>query len=105
VLHWAAGDGRPASLFSGDIVQVVMDRAWVSFMYSYPNFIPERPAVVGRAVELIARYPFERIYGAWWNRIVSTDGAAALRRSAQRYLHYTGSAGPTPPSGRQSDGE
>jgi hypothetical protein len=32
-------DGAGA-LFSGDIIQVVPDRRWVSFMYSYPNLIP-----------------------------------------------------------------
>ncbi len=40
VLHWPSGtDGRGAIL-SGDILQVVQDRRWVSFMYSYPNLIP-----------------------------------------------------------------
>ena len=49
VLHWAGGEGGRGALMSGDIVQVVQDRRWVSFMYSYPNLIPERPAVVRRA--------------------------------------------------------
>jgi hypothetical protein len=90
VLHWSGGADRPAALFSGDIFQVVMDRRWVSFMYSYPNLVPERPSVVRRAVELLEPYPFERIYGAWWGRTVVSDGAASLRRSAVRYLYYTG---------------
>ena len=35
VLHWQQGaDGRGA-LLSGDIIQVVADRQWLSFMYSY----------------------------------------------------------------------
>jgi hypothetical protein len=89
VLHWSAGEDRPAALFSGDIVQVVMDRNWVSFMYSYPNLIPERRSVVRRAVKLLEPYTFERIYGAWWGRVVDSDGAAALSRSADRYLDYT----------------
>lgn len=89
VLHRTAGEGREAALFSGDIFQVVMDRRWVSFMYSYPNLIPERRSVVRRALMLLEPYPFERIYGAWWGRIVGSDGAAALKRSADRYLDYT----------------
>jgi glycine/D-amino acid oxidase-like deaminating enzyme len=40
--------GRGA-LFSGDIVGVARDRRWVSFMRSYPNFVPERPRTVRRA--------------------------------------------------------
>jgi hypothetical protein len=79
---------------SGDIVTVVPDRRWVSFMYSYPNLIPERPAVVRRAVSLLAPYPFARVYGAWWRRVVATDGAAAVERSAQRYLRFTADPGP-----------
>jgi glyoxylase-like metal-dependent hydrolase (beta-lactamase superfamily II) len=88
VLHWADDpDGRGA-LFSGDIFMVVMDRRWVSFMYSVPNFIPERPRVVRRALELIEPFSFERIYGAFRGRVVSADGAEAVRRSAQRYLRF-----------------
>jgi hypothetical protein len=88
VLHWRDGAAGRGALFSGDIVQVVQDRRWVSFMYSYPNFIPERPATVRRALSLLAPYPFDQVYGAWWQRLVYTDGAAAVRRSAERYLRF-----------------
>jgi hypothetical protein len=90
VLHWAGGEGGAGALLSGDIFQVVMDRRYVSFMYSYPNLIPERPDTVRRAVELTEPYPFTRIYGAWWGRIVGAAGKDALRRSTERYLAYTG---------------
>ena len=40
VLHWAQGAGGKGALLSGDIVQVVQDNKSVSFMWSYPNFIP-----------------------------------------------------------------
>jgi hypothetical protein len=93
VLHWAGGPdsagGHGAGvLLSGDIVQVVADRRWVSFMRSFPNFIPERPRVIRRGLSLLEPYPFDRVYGSFWNRIVETDGAAAVRRSAERYLRY-----------------
>lgn len=40
ILHWRAGaDGRGA-LLTGDIATVAMDRRSLSFMYSYPNYIP-----------------------------------------------------------------
>jgi glyoxylase-like metal-dependent hydrolase (beta-lactamase superfamily II) len=86
VLHWAGGEGGAGALLSGDILQVVMDRRWVGFMYSYPNLIPERPEVVRRAVELLDDLPFDAIYGAWWGRNVRGDAKEALRRSADRYL-------------------
>lgn len=88
VLHRAAGPHGPGALFSGDIVQVVMDRRWVSFMYSYPNLIPERPSTVRRLVRMLDPFDFERIYGAWWGRVVDGDGSAVVRRSAERYLRF-----------------
>ncbi len=88
VLHWAGADGGAGALLSGDIATVVQDRRWVSFMYSYPNLIPERPEVIRRALALLEPYPFQRVYGAWWRRVVETDGAAAIQRSAERYLRF-----------------
>ena len=43
-LHWQQGVDGKGALLAGDIIQVVADRQWVSFMYSYPNLIP-LPAV------------------------------------------------------------
>jgi hypothetical protein len=46
---WKDGKG---ALLSGDIVQVVMDNKSVSFMWSFPNFIPlSAPRVGGRPRE------------------------------------------------------
>lgn len=84
VLHWREG----AALFSGDIFTVPMDRRYVSFMYSYPNLIPERPKIIRRALRRIEPYSFDRVYGAWWGRIVRADGNAAVLRSAERYLEH-----------------
>ncbi|HEX6353056.1 MBL fold metallo-hydrolase [Actinophytocola sp.] len=88
VLHWSDDPEGRGALFSGDIFMVVMDRRWVSFMYSVPNFIPERPRTIRRALSVIEPFAFERIYGAFWGRVVTTDGAGAVRRSAERYLRF-----------------
>jgi hypothetical protein len=88
VLHWAGGEGGSGSLFSGDIFSVVLDRRWVTFMYSYPNYIPERPRTIRRALTLLEPYAFTRVYGGWWNRVVYADGHAAIKRSAERYFSY-----------------
>jgi hypothetical protein len=85
VLHWAAGQGGRGALLSGDIVQVVSDRRWVSFMYSYPNLIPLPAATVDGMVDALEPYAFARVYGAWYGRVVD-DGKAAVRRSAERYV-------------------
>jgi hypothetical protein len=86
VLHWAGGaDGRGAVL-SGDIVQVVQDRRWVSFMRSYPNLIPLAGADVAAIAERVDAYAFDRLYGAWYGKVVAQDAKASVARSAQRYL-------------------
>jgi len=86
VLHWAAGaDGRGV-LLSGDTATVVMDRRYVSFMYSYPNLIPLPASTIRRIVEKLEPWEFDRIYGGWWGELVSRDGKEAVRRSAERYI-------------------
>ena len=84
VLHWAAGN----ALLSGDIVQVVQDRRWVSFMYSYPNLIPLPASEIRRIVAALEPFEFDRIYGAWWGRVVTEDGKGAAKRSAARYVAF-----------------
>ncbi|MDT7727911.1 MAG: hypothetical protein QOI21_4487 [Actinomycetota bacterium] len=88
VLHWQDGEQGKGALLSGDIVQVIPDRRFVGFMYSYPNLIPERPEIVRRAAELLEPYQFDAIYGAWWDAIVKSDGHQVVQRSAQRYLSH-----------------
>ena len=89
VLHWpAASRGRwsKGALLTGDIITVVQDRRYVSFMRSYPNLIPLGPAAIRRIVERIEPFPFEQIYGGWWKANVLADAKAAIVRSAERYL-------------------
>jgi glyoxylase-like metal-dependent hydrolase (beta-lactamase superfamily II) len=81
VLHVAGED----ALLAGDIVQVLPDRGWVGFMYSYPNLIPLPEATVRGIASALEPYAFETIYGAWWDRIVRRDGKAIVERSAERY--------------------
>ncbi len=86
ILHWRDGaDGRGA-LLTGDIVDVVADRRWVSFMYSYPNLIPLPAAEVRRIGEAVGRYRFDRIYGAWVGSTVARDARGAVARSVERYI-------------------
>lgn len=86
---------RDGVLLSGDIITVVADPKWVTFMYSYPNDIPLDPATVRRIVDLIAPYPFERVHDAF-DKHVTEDGSGAVARSADRYIsHILGEAGPT----------
>ena len=86
VLHWAAGAEGRGALLSGDIVQVIPDRSYVSFMYSYPNLIPLNASAIRGIVTALEPFDFDRIHGAWWDRIVPADAKAVVARSAERYL-------------------
>jgi hypothetical protein len=86
VLHWAAGAGGKGALLSGDIVQVVQDNKSVSFMWSFPNFIPLSGPRVEGVVKAIKPYPFERVHGAFMDRTIWSDGKGVVERSATRYL-------------------
>ena len=77
---------------SGDIIQVVPDRRWVSFMYSYPNYIPLAAPAVRRIVAAVEPFSFERVYGAFHPLEVVEEGKAAVQRSADRYLRAIGAA-------------
>jgi glyoxylase-like metal-dependent hydrolase (beta-lactamase superfamily II) len=86
VLHWADGADRRGALLSGDIVQVAADLNRVSFLWSYPNMMPLASASVRRIADTLKPWPFERVYGAFPGRQVMADGAAAVQRSADRYI-------------------
>jgi hypothetical protein len=90
VLHWPADASGKGALLTGDIIQVVQDRRYVSFMRSYPNLIPLGAAALHRILETIEPYSFDQIYGAWWKANILSDAKAAVARSAQRYLRAIG---------------
>jgi glyoxylase-like metal-dependent hydrolase (beta-lactamase superfamily II) len=85
VLHWKDGAEGKGVLLTGDIIQVVADRKQVSFMYSYPNYIPLSAASVGRIVKAVEPFEYDRVYGAFWDTVIERDGMAAVSRSAERY--------------------
>ena len=85
--HFAGGTvlHHGDTLLTGDIVMVIPDRRYVSFMWSYPNLIPLPAAEVERIAAALEPWPFERIVGAWWDRVVPREGSEVVRRSAERY--------------------
>ena len=86
VLHWAAGAAGRGALLTGDTIQVVADRRYVSFMWSYVNLIPLSAAAVRAIVAAVAPFEYDRIYGGWWGAVVASEAQAAVARSAERYL-------------------
>jgi glyoxylase-like metal-dependent hydrolase (beta-lactamase superfamily II) len=90
VLHWASGAGGNGALLTGDVIQVVPDRKHVSFMYSYPNYIPLRASAIERIVKAVEPFSFDRIYGAFWDLVIEKEGKEIVRRSAKRFLEAIG---------------
>ena len=93
VCLWRTGASGKGALLAGDIVQVVSDRDWVSFMYSYPNLIPLPALEIQRIRDVIETLEFDRVYGAWWDRVVAEDAKAKVLRSADRYVAALGEPG------------
>ena len=91
VLHWPEGaDGRGA-LLVGDTLYVAPDRRHVSFMYSYPNYIPLPAASVDRIVAAVMPLRFDRIYGHFFDLEIEAEAQEVVRRSADRYKRAIGS--------------
>jgi hypothetical protein len=86
MLHWARGAEGKGALLTGDIAQVTMDRRFVSFMYSYPNYMPLNAAAVRRIAAAVEPLAFDRIYGAWWGRNIAGGAKAAFAASVERYI-------------------
>ena len=89
VLLWEAGAEGRGALLTGDVLQVVQDTRYVSFMRSYPNLIPLPANDVLRIAGVVEFLRFDRVYGAWWDRHVERDAHSAVQESARRYVAWT----------------
>jgi glyoxylase-like metal-dependent hydrolase (beta-lactamase superfamily II) len=85
VLHVKEASGGKGLLLTGDIIQVVADQEWVSFMYSYPNLIPLPASKVEEMAHKVKPLKFDRLYNAF-HRFVESGADEAVQRSATRYL-------------------
>ena len=86
ILHWRAGAEGRGALLTGDVAMVAADRRSLSFMYSYPNYIPLNAAAVQRIAGTVSPLAFDRIYGAWWGKNIATGARAAFEASVKRYI-------------------
>lgn len=85
VLEWQEGNAQKGILLTGDIIQVVADRKWVSFMYSYPNLIPLPASKVQDMANRVKELKFDRIYNAF-HRVVKEEANLSVQKSAKRYI-------------------
>ena len=87
--HFEGGQvmrAEAGALFTGDVIQVCPDRRWVSFMRSYPNYIPLPESSVRAIVGAVEPFEFDRLYGAWPKHEIAAGAKEAVRRSADRYI-------------------
>ncbi|WP_102691674.1 MBL fold metallo-hydrolase [Rummeliibacillus pycnus] len=85
VLKWENGYHQKGILLVGDIIRVVADRNWVTFMYSYPNFIPLPVKTVKRILNQVEDFHFEQLYDAF-HGVVKKDAKQCVHNSAIRYI-------------------
>jgi glyoxylase-like metal-dependent hydrolase (beta-lactamase superfamily II) len=86
VLHWAQGAGGKGVLLTGDIVNVVSDRRYVSFMYSFPNLIPLNVTAIRKIQTALEPFAYDRIYSAWFGTTLKENAQAGVKYSAERYI-------------------
>ena len=85
-MHHADAAGERGALLTGDLLQVSADGRYVSFMRSYPNFIPLNAAAIRIIAEIVKQWSSAAIFGAFWNRVIATGGRQSLDLSVQRYI-------------------
>jgi hypothetical protein len=90
VLLWPEGAAGRGVLLSSDTLHVAADRRHVSFMYSYPNYIPLAASTVDSIVEKVMPLKFDRIYSHFYYLAIEADAKEAVRRSAERYKQAIG---------------
>ena len=90
VLHWQeeknVGAGGRGVVCSGDILTVATDRKWLSFMRSYPNFIPLSAREVAHIGQAMAPFSFDTLYGHYFDRVIPKGAKLVLEKSVERYI-------------------
>lgn len=85
-LHWKDGLRAGGALFPGDALQVAYDRRHVSFMHSYPNFVPMKTSDILAMRKRLAGCDFADVFGFTWGLNILGGGRAAVDASFDRFL-------------------
>lgn len=70
----------------GDILQVTPGKDAVSFMWSYPNYLPLPARTVASVVSHLEGKTFERLYGAFEGQNIQASADEIVQRSGQKYI-------------------
>ena len=93
VLLWPDGADGLGVILSADTMYVAPDRRHVSFMYSYPNYIPLSASTVDGIVRTVMPLKFDRIYGHFSDLEIEADAKSIVLESADRYKRSIGFPG------------
>lgn len=86
VAVWSGADATGVML-SGDSIGPVPRSGWVTFMRSFPNYLPLSAAVVKRIAASVADLDFDRMYGNF-GQTIDTGAHSAVQTSAERYAEW-----------------
>lgn len=86
VMHVAQAASGQGALLTGDVIMVAQYGSGVSFMRSYPTYVPLYADQVRHIASVLRPFRFTAVYGAWWDRVIDAGGEAIVARSVERYL-------------------
>lgn len=86
-IAWWPGHDDAGVMLGGDTISPVARTGWVTFMRSFPNYLPLSANVVRRIAGSVNDLTFDRLYGNFGQQ--TPEGAdAAVQNSAERYAAW-----------------
>ena len=55
-------------------------------MHSYPNLIPLDAVTVRQIADALLQWPYEIIYGGWWERVIPSGAKQVMANSVDQYV-------------------
>ena len=86
MLHWAGGAAGRGIVCCSDTAYVANDRKHVSFMRSYPNYLPLSAESVKAIAKALAPFAFDKMFGNFFDSVIESGAKQAFDRSVERYL-------------------
>ena len=86
MLHWAGGASGRGIVCCSDTAYVATDCRHVTFMRSYPNYVPLPAERVKAIANALAPFAFEKMFGNFFESVIETGAKQAFSRSVERYL-------------------
>lgn len=76
---------KPGTIFTGDSIYLSRDKKHLSSMYSYPNLIPLKPAILFEVFARIRKLDFDSLYGAFSWQNLEKGAKSIFRHSYEKH--------------------